>query len=217
MPPIWGVSDLAPALEIYANERFDTSDGKTIIPGSVLLGDFRYRVLGSVADGIPRIPQVVGIYSTEDSLDNQLATYSAFIRISGRDPIPWLEDFPVPVLTQGRGSITWTQLRIHAAGIRALRSDQVYTKQQTNDAINAAIAGVFSGAIISGTALMADGEALVTTSQVLVTSRIFAFSQDEGVTGNLRVAQADIGEGDGFIIRSTQPTDNGAVAWQIIN
>ena len=217
-PAIWGISDLEPALEIYPNELFDTNTGLTVLPGDPEVGDFRHRVIGSVVDGVAQFPAVTGIYSTEDSLTDQMATYSAYIRVNGRPPIPWLERFRIPVLTQGLTSWTWSRLRVHARSARVLRSDEVYTKQQTLDAINAAIAGfVAAPQVLSGVALMVDGVALVETVQARVTSRICPFSMDPGITGQLRCEQADIAEDESFVIRSTNGGDTGAVGWMLLN
>lgn len=215
-PAQYGLTDNAPALEIYANEQFDTNDGKTVMPGDPERGDFRHRVVGSVAASVITFPKVEGIYSTEDSLTNQLATYSAYIRITGQPLIPWLERFPLPTLPQGQASWSWTRLRIHAAGVLARHSAEVYTKTQTNQAIAAAL--LQGGTVAaSGLANLADGAVLVPTTAVLITSKIGVFSMDEFVTGNLRAPAADIVSGVSFMIRSTNPGDNGVVSWFIVN
>jgi len=216
-PAIWGLSDLAPALEIYANELFVAAEGKTILPGNVELGDFRHRVVGSVTDGVALFPQVNGIYSTEDALDNQLATYSAFIRVAGRDPIPWLEDFSIQPLQNGLISTSWPRLRIHKNATRSRRSNDVYTKQQTNSAIEAALLQFRGSLMPSGVALMDGGEAWVSTEKVFVTSAIILTAMDAGITGVLRAAQEDIADSEGFMIRSSQQGDSGAVSWLILN
>lgn len=216
-PAIWGITDLAPALEIYPNQPFETSDGKTVLPGSVQLGDFRHRVIGTVEDGEAQWPSIIGIYSTEDSLTNQNATYSAFIRVKGRDPIPWLENFRIPVLTQGLVSMSWSRIRVHNGHGRPLRSNDVYTKQGTLDAINAALVGFFTAGMPSGLVTMVDGFALVENVNAHVTSRIFVSSMDPGVTGSLRCEQADVGDEESFVIRSTNQADTGTVAWLVLN
>ena len=215
-PAQYQLTDNGPALEIYANEQFDTDDGKTVMPGDPERGDFLHRVVGSVAANVITFPKVEGIYSTEDSLTNQLATYSAYIRITGQPLIPWLERFPIPPLNQGMASWSWTRLRIHAAGVLARRSAEVYTKQQTDSAIAAALlqGGTLAA---SGFATLEDGEILVPTQSVVVTSKIGTFSMDEFVTGNLRAPAADIIAGVSFMIRSTNPGDNGVVSWFIVN
>lgn len=216
-PAIWGLSDIAPALEIYPNDLFTTSDGRTVPPGNVLLGDFRHRVIGTVTDGVAVFPQISGIHSTEDALDNQMATYSAYVRVAGREPIPWLEQFPIQPLQNGLLSTSWPRLRIHARATKVRRSNEVYTKQETNSAIDAALLQFRAAMMPSGVAVMIDGAAVVSTEKVHVTSAIMLTAMDAGITGVLRAPQADIGDGEGFVIRSSQEGDSGAVAWMILN
>jgi hypothetical protein len=216
-PALWGSKDLNPALEIYPNDAFDTSDGKTVLPGSLELGDFRHRVIGTVENDELNFPAITGIYSTEDSLTNQRATYSAYIRIKNRAPIPWLENFPIPVLTQGLESLSWTRIKLHAHAVKALASDQVYTKQQTEALINATLLSHIGNVLRAGQTTMENGLAIVATPHVRVSSLIFPSSLDPGVTGALRCEQADIADGEEFVIRSTNEGDNGAVSWMILN
>lgn len=216
-PALWGSTDTAPALEIYANEQFDTSDGKMVLPGSPELGDFRHRVVGSVVDAVATFPIVQGIYSTEDSLTNQLATYSAFIRVNGRPLIPWLERFQIPPLLQGVESWSWTRLRIHKEGVRARRDNNTYTATQTDQAIDAAILQGTGLLRDTGIATLINGEALVESEKAQTGSRIVSFSMDPNVTGVLIAPIVDIVPGESFMIRSTNPGDNGQVSWFVVN
>jgi hypothetical protein len=213
-PAIYALTDPAPTLEIYADEPFDTSDGKSVPAGNVQQRDFLHSVVGSIVDGELHWPQITGIYSTEDSLNNQTATYSAYMRVQGREPIPWLERFSIPPLTRPElSSWSWSFLRIYKNGVRARRDSEVWTKQQVQAAIDATILSLITAAIRTGLTAMVDGVANVIAPEVLVTSRVFAFSMDPGVTGALRIEQADIAEEEGFTIRSTNEGDNGAVVW----
>ena len=216
-PAIWGIADLAPALEIYADQTFETSDGKTVLVGSPELGDFRHRVVAVVENEVAIFPRISGIYSTEDSLTNQRATYSAWLRVKGRDPIPWLVNFRIPPLLSGIESMSWTRLRIHNQNVIARASADAYTKQQTNDLIATALLAFVTNKMASGLATLVDGAAYVPTLQVLATSRIAAFSMDDGVTGRLRAPQTEIVDEEGFSIKSTNEGDNGAVMWLLFN
>lgn len=206
------MSDLAPALEIYANEQFETDDSKTVMPGNVMLSDFRHRVVGSIIDGEMHFPAVVGIYSTEDSLDNQRATYSAYIKVKGREPILWFDRFRIPPLTRPEmTSTSWSRLRVH--------NRNPIARPSTDDWKNFVLASIEAAVgqqTKTGVATLIDGEVEVPHTSVTFASRIAAFSMDEGVTGTLRVAVADIIENDSFVIRSTNPGDNGTVAWIMI-
>nr|AUN37444.1 hypothetical protein [uncultured bacterium] len=183
-PANWGVSDLAPALEIYADQPFDTDDGKHVFAGSVEgEGDFRHRAVGAVENEIAVFPSILGVYSTEDSLTDQEATYSAYIRVKGREPIPWLLNFPLAPLAQGQTSVSWTQIRIHARQPRARRDGNVYTRTETDQAIAAFLLAFQQGKMPSDVALMVDGVAEVQTGLAQVTSRVFASSMDGGITG----------------------------------
>lgn len=215
-PAIWGLTDLAPALEIYADEPFDTNDGLSVLAGDVNLGDFRHRVIGAVAGGVATFPPIVGIYTTEDSLTNQLATYSAYIRVAGRAPIPYLERFPLAPPHGNQVSVSWTSIKIHALAPIARRSSDVYTKTQTENAIQAAILSALASRLTSGVATLIDGEAEVPNSFVRLESRIVSYSMDENVTGTLRTGLADIIEHESFVIRSTEVGDNGQVAWIMV-
>jgi hypothetical protein len=216
-PAIYGDSDLAPAFEIYANEQFDTDDAKTVLPGSVELSDFRYRVICNVENEVLVIPRISGIYSTEDSKTNQLATYSAYLRVKGRDPIPWLERFRIPPLRTSMESMSWSRLRIHNQGVIARAPIDAYTKQQTNDLIALALLAFSNSTITSGLAELVDGSAVIPTQQVFATSRILAFSMDAGVTGRLRAEQSEIVDEESFRIQSTSDGDNGAIMWLLLN
>lgn len=212
-PSIWGVSDTEPALEVYADEAFDTSDGKRVLPGSVLRGDFRHRVIGSVVDDSMLLPPVTGIYSTEDSLTNQLATYSAYVRVANREPIPWLLRFRIPpVHNIDPPSWSWTGLGIHNRGIIGRRTNEVYTKQQTEDIFQA----LLRENQLSGIAVLIDGEVEVPHGSITFNSRIIVTSMDENVTGTPRAALQDIIEHTSFVIRSNNPGDNGVVSWLVI-
>jgi hypothetical protein len=115
-PNIWQLRDQAPTLEIYADQQFDNAQGGTVLAGSVARGDCCKRVLGSVANNTLTFPTIVAIDTTEDSPTNQGATYSAYIRARGQDPIPWLLNFPLePIVRQGVTSRSWTDIRQHAA------------------------------------------------------------------------------------------------------
>lgn len=208
-PPIYGGTDAAPTLEIYANEPFTTSDGKPIPAGNVMQGDFRYRVVCSVEDEVLMIPAVLGIYSTEDAIDNQQATYTAYLRIKNREPLIWLDQFSIPPLTGEMTSTSWARLRLHKAGNIARRSSEVWTKQQTQAAIDLAVGQTTK----TGVAELIGGEVEVPHGLVTAESRIGAFSLDENVIGTPRVTQADIIPGESFAIRTNNADDNGLVFW----
>lgn len=208
-PPIYGATDTAPALEIYANEFFTTSDGKPVPAGNVMQRDFRHRVVCTVEDEVLKIPAVLGIYSTEDAIDNQQATYTAYLCIKNREPIIWLDQFSIPPLTGEMTSTSWARLRLHKAGTIARRSSEVWTKQQVQAAIDLAVGQVTR----TGVAELIGGEVEVPYSLVTADSRIGAFSLDENVSGILRVTQADIIPGESFVIRSSEADDNGIVFW----
>lgn len=211
-PANYGLSDPAPALEIYANEQFETDDGKTVLSGNVMLSDFRHRVVGEIVDGEIHFPAIVGIYSTEDSLTNQIATYSAYIKVKGREPILWFDRFRVPPLTRPEmTSTSWTRLRVH--------NRHPIARPSTDDWKNFVLASIEAAVgqqTKTGVAQMVDGEVEVPHTSVTFASRIAPFSMDEGVTGSLRAAVADIIPNDSFVIRSTNPGDNGTVAWIMI-
>ncbi len=215
-PANWGLADTAPALEIYADEPFDTNDGLSVLAGDVRLGDFRHRVVGSVADSIATFPKVVGIYTTEDSLTNQLATYSAYIRVAGREPIPYLVRFPLAPVNGPHLSVSWTTIKIHALEPIARRSSDVYTRQQTENAIQAAIQSALASRISSGVAVLEDGEAEVLSNVIKFDSRIAVTSMDESITGVVSAPKAGIVENESFLIRSTNGGDNGFVSWLIL-
>lgn len=133
-PNIWGMSDTTPALEIYANDLFETSDQKPVLPGNPTIGDLRHRVVGMVSSGVASFPAVTGIYTTEDSPTNQRATYSAFIRVRGRELIPFLERFRLPTLPVGN-SMSWNTIRLHNSAPLARLNNDTYTRQQILDLI----------------------------------------------------------------------------------
>ena len=212
-PANWGAADTAPALEIYADVTFDTSDSKTVLAGNVELGDFRHRVVGSVLDEVATFPPIIGIYSTEDSLTNQMATYTAYIRLQGREPIPYLERFRIPPLTRPEmTSTSWTRLRIHNQGVIPRGPGEEW-KIFVLSAIEAAIGQQTK----AGLATLVDGEVEVPNSLVTINSKIAPFSMDENVTGSLRATVADIIEHESFVIRSTNDADEGRVGWIMID
>jgi hypothetical protein len=212
----WGLADTAPALEIYADKSFKTSDGLSVLAGSVERQDFRHRVVGTVVDGVATFPKIAGIYTTEDSLTNQQATYSAYIRVAGREPIPYLVRFPLAPLLGPQLSVSWTTVEIHALEPIARRSSDVYTRQQTENAIAAAIQQALASRLRSGVATLVNGEVEVTSDVVKADSRIAVNSMDENVTGVLRAPQAGIIENESFLIQSTNADDNGFVSWLIL-
>lgn len=214
-PNIYQLTDQAPTLEIYADETFDTSDGQTVLAGSVHNGDFCKRVVCSVASNVLSIPAIEDIDTTEDALTNQQATYSAYIRAAGREPIPWQLQFPLaPITVQGALSVSWATIRIHAIGVIGRRLDADW-QQHVSDLIAAAIAGIGEGVVVAkGTAVMAAGEATVTDFHVLSNSIIQLTGQDAGVRGSLFVLSRT--PGVGFTINSSDGGDQGDVGWTIL-
>lgn len=117
-PEIYHLSDLAPVLEIYANADFDTSDGQRVLAGDTELQNFYRAVPCTVVDNELVIPTIVDIDTTEDSPDNQQATYSAYLRASGQQLIDWQLNFRIPPSTTTPvSSISWPALRILSRGI----------------------------------------------------------------------------------------------------
>lgn len=213
---IWGLADLAPALEIYADEPFDTDDGLSVLAGDVAQQDFRHRVIGAVTNGVAVFPRITDIYTTEDSKTNQQATYSAFIRVAGRQPIPFLVRFPLAPLHGSQLSISWTSVKIHAIQPIARRSNDVYTRTQTENAIQAAIQAALASRLQSGVAVLENGSVEVPSNIVTADSRIVVNSMDEGISGILRAPRAGIVENESFLIQSTNDGDNGFVSWLIL-
>lgn len=213
---IWQLTDAAPVLEIYANEQFDTPDGQTVLPGNVELGDLCRRVVGAVVANVLTFPVITNFDSTEDSITNQRATYSAYIRANGREPIPWLLNFPVaPIKVAGATSVNWSSIRIHAARVIARRTNDVYTKQQTEDAITARLINFPGNSVLeNGLAPMVAGQAAVSSAALPASSVIHLTSQDEGVSGTPRVGVKT--PGAGFTILSSNGADEGNVGWTII-
>ena len=64
---------------------------------------------------------------------------------------------------------------------------------------------------VRGTAILTNGQVTVSNSAVTATAEIHASSQDDGVSGTLRVV--NIKPGVSFDIVSTNLGDNGKVAW----
>lgn len=217
-PNIWQLADQAPALEIYADEPFDNTEGQTILQGDVNMGDCCKRVVGSVASNVLSFPKIEQINTTEDSLTNQAATYSAYIKAAGREPIPWLLGFSLaPITVPGVTSVNWTSVRIHAAGVTPRRTNEVYTKQQTDAAIAAALLALgLGGGVITakGTVVMAAGVAVVVSNKTLIDSIILLTGQEPGVNGTLYVNGRT--PGVGFTIGSTNGADGGNVGWAIL-
>jgi hypothetical protein len=217
VPSIWQLADQVPVLEIYADEPFDTSDGQTVLAGSAERGDFCKRVECAVVNNVLSIPTIEQIDSTEDSPTNQLATYSAYIRAVGQEPIPWLLNFPLAPITQPDVlTLEWTSIRIHAEGVTPRRDSDTYTKQQTDDLVDRKIAAAFgvAGILAKGRTDMLAGQAAVASDKVLESSNIQLTGQEVGVSGTLYVS--DRVPGEGFTIASQNGADEGKVGWVIL-
>lgn len=65
------------------------------------------------------------------------------------------------------------------------------------------------------TAVMVDGAVVVASAAITANSKVLVNSQDEGVTGSLRVV--DVVPGVSFTIRSSNGGDNGGVSWAILS
>lgn len=213
-PNIWNLTDDAPVLAIFADQDFDTSDGQRVLAGNTQDNTLCLRITCSVGSGVLSVPTVSQINTTEDSPDNQRATYSAWLLTTNQLPIPWLQSFSIPTSpTTPAASISWTELRIHKAGILARDQTDTYTKQQVRDLIEIAIAEALAeaGILAKGVATMTAGIAAVSTAVVTPSSNIQLTGQEVGVNGNLYIS--DRVPGVGFTISSSNGTDSGSVAW----
>lgn len=216
-PNIWNITDDAPVLAIFADQDFDTSDGQRVLAGNTQDNTLCLRITCSVGSGVLSVPTVSQINTTEDSPDNQRATYSVWLLTTNQLPIPWLQSFSIPTSpTTPAASISWTELRIHKAGILARDQTDTYTKQQVRDLIEIAIAEALgdSGILAKGVVTMAAGVAAVSSAVVTPSSNIQLTGQDSGVSGTLYMS--DRVPGVGFTISSNNGADAGSVGWMIV-
>lgn len=215
-PNIWNITDDAPILAIFADQDFDTADLQRVLAGDTVANLLYLPTVCSVAAGILSVPTVSQINTTEDSPDNQRATYSAWLLTTNQQPILWLQTFSIPTSPiVPPAAMSWTELRIHKAGILARDQTDTYTKQQVRDLIEIAIAEALgeSGILAKGVATMTAGVAAVSTVAVTPSSNIQLTGQDSGVSGTLYVS--DRVPASGFTISSGNGADDGSVAWII--
>lgn len=96
---------------IYANEKFQTSDGEIIHEGSPFKNSPAYRkVPCSLSGDLELIAEDFEIDSTEDSPDHPDVRYSAYIFSRDTRLTTRLIGFPVP---QTAGTLTWDRLTLH--------------------------------------------------------------------------------------------------------
>lgn len=207
---IWNLTDQAPVLETYADVQFDTSDNQTWYPGDPQAGTLCRRDTCSVAAGVLSVPTLTNFDTTEDSPNNQTATYSTYIRATNQQLIPWLLNYRVPV---GTAAISWTTLRIHKAGVISRDPANTYTKQEVLDLLASMIAsiGTSGGVLAKGNAPMTAGSAAVSNVLTAVDSIIQLTGQEAGVSGTLYIS--DRVPGSGFTISSSNGADEGDVGW----
>lgn len=216
-PNIWNLTDTEPVLAIFADQDFDTSDLQRVLAGNTQDNTLCLRITCSVGSGVLSVPTVSQINTTEDSPDNQRATYSAWLLTTNQLPIPWLQSFSIPTSPiTPPAAISWTELRIHKAGILARDQSDTYTKQQVRDLIEIAIAEALgdAGILAKGVAAMTAGSAAVSTDVVTPSSNIQLTGQEVGVSGTLYVS--DRVPGVGFTISSSNGADAGSVGWMVV-
>ena len=161
---IWQLTDLAPVLEIYANQQFDTSGGQSWMPGDPTRQDIFRSVQLSVSSNELVFPTIANIDTTEDSPNNQKATYSAWIRAANREPIEWLLQFRIPPSTTNPiSSISWTTLRILKNGIIARNINETLGRLQIMALIEQMIADVSQGVVSETPAGLINGSNTVFT------------------------------------------------------
>lgn len=199
-------------LETYADQDFDTSSGQRMLQGDIVAGALCRRDVCAVVSGVLSVPTIADIDTTEDSPDNQTATYSTYLRATNQQLIPWLLNYRIPV---GADVITWITLRIHKAGIIQRSPLDTYTKQEILALISQAIATALGagGVIDKGTTTMLGGVAAISSTHVTPTSNIQLTGQDSGVNGTLSVLSRV--PGSGAIIKSSNGADAGTIGWVI--
>lgn len=180
-PDLWHYADLAPVLELYANVDFDNSENQRILAGDPQFQNFYRALTCSVVDGQLAVPIFEDVDTTEDSPDNQLATYSAYLRINGQQPVEWLLNFRVPPSTTTPvSSIDWTTLRIHKSGILQRDPLLTYTRQEILALIETQIQIAIG--TLNDAAVGVKGRAAASYPPVLPTMPIFIGQNDPLIT-----------------------------------
>ena len=120
-PDLWRLGGTEALLQIRANQSFDTFNGQYIPASRVDVGLCLEKACPITSNSL-LIPEIQ-IDSTEDSLTNPSATYSAVL-IAKRRRIDFLLDFRVPSAPL---NTNWPALRLRKAARIPLRFNNTYT------------------------------------------------------------------------------------------